>query len=243
MDAAKVSAAVVGFARDHKITLEFLGNRQTQLLEVGATVGVVQHYRSQGYETEICNPKGESSFRLKLGTAGHPADYSRVLCKRDGSGVCEIHSNLSVRGAHDQGVYCVDVAVVEPETVPSTKGKTKWLAIDNCKLITFAEVKKLVVYPMLLAQFVGIVHEILPHCVRRSRRRLHSSQHLEPTLIALGHLSGNSDVILRSFRKRKYVVRVAESFDLRLAMVRKSTDQSPFGSLASLFQQAEDQDK
>ena len=47
--------------------------------------------------------------------------------------------------------------------VPRKKQQPKWERLDNGDLITFAEVKKLIVYPMLLAHFVGIIHEIMPN--------------------------------------------------------------------------------
>jgi hypothetical protein len=88
MDAEKISSALAAFATQHKTILTFVANRQTQLLEIGATVGVVQHYKANGYDTSILNPKGLTEFRVKLGTRGHPADYSRVSCER-GSVTCE----------------------------------------------------------------------------------------------------------------------------------------------------------
>jgi len=243
MDAAKVSAAISEFARQHRTVLTDLGNRQTQLLEIGATVAVVQHYRANGYLTTIQNPSGVSEFKVKLGTRGHPADYSRVLCSK-GTVSCEIHSNLSVEsGRRDHGVYCVDVAVVAEGVVPTKKGKNKPPALENQHLISFAEVKKLVVYPMLLAHFIGIVHEVTPQFMKKSRQINVSDNHLLPSLITLGHLTENAKTIKESFERRGYKVCIAESFDLRLYYSRKADKQSPFLPLVDLRAKAHDLDK
>ncbi len=239
MDAAKVSAAIRDFAEQHATVLADIGNRQTQLLEIGANVAVVQHYRAQGYITTIVNPVGVSEFKVKLGTRGHPADYSRVICQR-GEVICEIHSNLSVEGGRrDHGVYCVDVAVVKPDRVPATKTKTKPPALGNDALISFAEAKKLVVYPMLLAHFIGIVHEVAPQYMRRYRRESVPDDHLQPTLITLGHLTKNAETIEKSFRRRKYKVWIAQSFDLRLFYARRNPALSPFLQYADLKKRSE----
>jgi hypothetical protein len=194
---------------------------------LAAIVGVIQHYRAAGFATSVQNPGDGRTFKVKLGTRGHPSDYSFVICEKDGRCV-EVHTNVSVRGAHDEGIYCVDVAVVKPDVMPRRKAKTKWNALSNASLVTFCEVKKLVVYPMLLAQFVGIVHEIKPRFLQGLRTAFGRRKHLPPTLITLGYLSGNSDTILESFRHRRFQLKVVPNFDIRLADVRKDQSKSPF---------------
>ncbi len=59
--------------------------------------------------------------------------------------------NLMVRGAHDEGIYCVDVGIVRTGVVPqAVEPEAKWECVPNESLISFAEVKRLLVYPMLL---------------------------------------------------------------------------------------------
>lgn len=201
-------------------------------------VGVVQHYRAYGYNTSIQNPTGTQEFRVKLSTRGHPADYSHVVCER-GASVFELHSNLSVLGGRDSGIYCVDVAIVNPGVVPTVKSKKGSDALKNSELISFAEAKKLVIYPMLLAQFVGIVHEIKPHFLRKNKKYCLGDDHLHPALIALGNLTPNAKDILRSFNRRKYKIVVAENFDIRLSAAARAIDTSPFvGTILELLQSA-----
>ena len=62
----------------------------------------------------------------------------------------------------DDARYVVDVAVAPVAVVPRSKPSSVWNEISNQDLITFMEAKALVVYRMLVAQFIGIVHETQP---------------------------------------------------------------------------------
>jgi hypothetical protein len=49
----------------------------------------------------------------------------------------EIHMNIFVRGAHDEGIYCVDVGVVKSGVVPEKVNRTeKWICVENGTLVT-----------------------------------------------------------------------------------------------------------
>ena len=92
---------------------------------------------------------------------------------------------------------------------------------------------------MLLAQFVGIVHEIKPNFLKRDKKYRLGDDHLHPALIALGYLTPNAKDILRSFNRRKYKIVVAENFDIRLSAAAKASDLSPFvGNLSELLSRA-----
>lgn len=226
MNVAAVKAALTSFARTHKVPLGRLAGRQSQILELGAFVGTVQHFSAAGFSLGF-HSIGRR-FRLKTGTRGHPCDYARVACTR-GKTTYELHSNVSVRGAHDGGVYCVDVGIVRPGAIPMSKPGGKWIAIENSDLISFVEVKRLVIYPMLLAQFIGIVHEIRPEFLRApapsgfGRRDV-----LPPSLAALGGYSSNSSEIVARFAGRGFAFIVAPLFDFRLSDCRWSPTNSPF---------------
>jgi hypothetical protein len=118
---------------------------------------------------------------------------------------------------------------VEPGVVPSSvvRGQ-KWTCVENASLITFAEVKRLVVYPMLLAQFVGIVHEIKPGFLQAPLPNgFGRYEHLPPALMALGHFSGNSAAIIHAYDRRSVLLCIAENFDQRIASHRKGKCRSP----------------
>lgn len=229
MNVEAIEKSIQGFIQKHKSSLYAVGLTQSKALELGATVGVSEHYRSNGYKVEIENPKSNpSGFVVKTSTRGNPWNFSRVHLERDGKRF-ELHMNLMVRSAHDEGIYCVDVGIVKPDCVPRKKTKEKWLCVENECLISFSEVKKLVVYPMLLAQFIGIVHEIKPSFIGgRVPYGFKKQSHLAPNLISLGSFSGNSRKIVEALPRRKINIEICENFDVRIANLRGGHAQTPF---------------
>lgn len=227
MNVEAIARLLVQFARRHATTFHEISSRQGIQLELGAVVGVQEHYRANGFDIEIFNPRGVAQFVVKAGTRGAPWKYSHIRATRDGRAV-DIHMNLLVRGANDDGIYCVDVGITTADVVPARKSREKWLCLENRHLRSFAEVKQLVVYPMLLAQFVGIVHEIKPRFLKApGRPKYGRNGHLPPTLIVLGHFSGNSTEIVRSYNDRGFQINIAENFDVRVAWARNEASRSP----------------
>lgn len=106
---------------------------------------------------------------MKLGSRGYPWNFSWFTCEGRGK-TFELHSNLSVYSEYrrDNGVYVVDVGVAKGGVLPRSAPSSGWRAVENQHLVTFAEAKALVIYPMLLAQFIGIVTEITPIFLRAS---------------------------------------------------------------------------
>jgi hypothetical protein len=150
-----------------------------------------------------------------------------------------LHSNLSVFGGRDAGVYCVDVAIVNTGVVPNKRGKKAAPPTQNSDLISFVEAKKLVIYPMLLAQFLGIVHEVAPKFLKRDKKYELGNGHLHPSLVALGGLGRNTQDILKSFKRRKYKISIAEHFDVRLSAAARGGNLSPFaGKISELLQRS-----
>lgn len=238
MDTETVAGAVARFISKHKSVLYSVSHNQSKVLELGATVAVSEHYRSNGYAISVVNPrKNSNTFLVKTSTRGAPWNFTHIVVAK-GASLFEIHMNLMVRSAHDQGIYCVDVGIANAERIPSRAGRRKWRCLDNCDLVTFAEVKKLVVYPMLLAQFIGIVHEIKPEFMGgRLLRTFSKARHLTPALVTLGNFSGNSRQIVASYKRRRIRVTITENFDMRLANLRGGRYATPFysGDLESEF--------
>lgn len=225
MDLSEVQKAIQRVIFKHENILRQLSSKQSAMLELASITGFVEHYRSQNSSSTLINPQGKRQFSIKINTKGDPWNFSKFLIEGDHDPV-EIHMNLKVRSAHDKGVYCVDVGVVQAARIPRHKTKGfKWECVDNCELVTFGEAKKLVIYPMLLAQFIGIVHEIQPGCLTG---HCPSNPHPAPVLITLGSFSANAKLIVQQFAQRKIFVTVAENYDGRLSRVRRAGGGSPF---------------
>ncbi|WP_372014315.1 hypothetical protein [Pseudoxanthomonas sp. 10H] len=221
MNFANVRDAVKRVISKHSGGFRLIASSQTQLLELASVTGIAEHYRSLGASVNAVNPKGKRGFVVKTSTRGYPWNFSYFACELAGEKF-EIRMNLMVNGAHDDGIYCVDVGITKNSSVPYSKPAVAWIRVENSDLITFAETKKLVVYPMLLAQFVGIVHEIKPEFLKAG-----ATQHLPPTLITIGHLTGNSQAIVSAYPSRNFRISIAYSYDIRLARVRSGAA-SPF---------------
>lgn len=235
MNVAEIETAMKNFIAKHSMQFKDLALRETALLELGALTMASEHYRLKGYVVTVENPKN-GLFAAKLSSAGHPFNFSWFRCELDGN-VFEIHSNLAVEGAHKDGArYVVDVAIVNGDTaVPKTKPKIPWDKLENESLSTFVEVKKLIVYPMLLAQFVGIVHEISPQSLKKSKSTSAPSDHFPPSLISLGYLQGTSAKVLNGFVKRKYRICVIHNFHTHLSAMKNGTcTESPFNPITTL---------
>lgn len=228
MDVDKVSRFIRRIIARHQTIFRHIGNQQTKILELAAFLGAKEHYQCSGYNTCIMNP-GRNELVVKTSTRGHPSRYSYCEVCKNGK-VFEIHMNLLVRSAHDDGIYCVDLAVTKKDAVPKEiRWKEKWLCLENKNLITFGETKKLVIYPMLLAQFLGIVHEIKPRFIGgKLPRNFLRDRHFFPALIALGHFSGNSEAIVQSYRIRKIKIAIVHNYDIRLAFIHGGENVSPF---------------
>ena len=81
---------------------------------------------------------------------------------------------------------------------------------------------------MLLAQYIGIVHEIKPEFLQPpSPTGFDRRQHLPPVLMALGHFSGNAAAIVHGYERRSILLCVAENFDVRIAAHRNGSCRSP----------------
>jgi hypothetical protein len=227
VDTTEVNRFLRMFARRHRVILARIAYSQTQTLELALAVAAAQHYALSGFSVTTVNPRG-NVFVVKTSTRGHPANFSRFLVEKGGT-ISEIHMNLMVSSAHDEGTYCVDLAVCHEGIVPRSSGGPKWERLPNNELVAFAEAKKLVVYPMLIAQFIGIVHEIMPSFLSGPNVDAFLAWgHFPPTLVSLGYFSGNSLKIVGAFRSRGIAIQVLDNFDVRLAQLRGGTRQSPF---------------
>jgi len=217
MDVNLVRRRLRSFIRAHRTAFDHLALRRYQLLEVVGLALAVNHYSSKGYDVQPTALQS-GAFRINTNSRGKPWNFSRWIVSRNGIEF-EIYANLPVGGAYrsDGAVYVVDVAVVPTGFVPTVRPQTKWTHVDNRHLVTFAESKALVVYPMLIAQFIGICHELMPrHLGGVPRRRFIQGNHFKPALISLGYLHAVSLGIVAAFPGRQYTIGVVSNSDARL---------------------------
>jgi len=230
-DATSLSQRVEDFLKGHATELKEVASRLSDVFEAVCYVFVAQYYKDVGYKLE---PKNliEGYFRFRNSTQGNPWNFSyftasghgiKVLDKsrnvvNEWLHVFEIRHNQKVAGAWGSGLsgtgppsFSVDIAVVFPDSLTHRElnaskqpGDQIWVAPKD--LITFAEVKKFQAHPMLLAQFLGIVHEIMPECLgvpgSKSTRTGKNLAHILPVLFTVGEFTLGSRLVLDSFQSR-----------------------------------------
>ncbi len=219
------------FLNRHRAPISEIARQNTHIFEAACYVLVARHYEEAGYQLQPENLL-DSKFRFRYSTGGYPWNFSYFAVfasepTEDGNVLLfEIRHNQKVAGAwvdteeesEDKALFAVDVAVIEGGSLPTlpqgTKRTDEPIWVENKNLITFAEAKKLRAYPMLLAQFFGIVHEVKPEFVRIGDRDISQDfwqrQHPPPTLMTSDDLSEGTKRVLRSFAERNLQIRVVE---------------------------------
>lgn len=209
------------FLRRNRRKFSSINRNQSKFLQLAVTVAAAEHYRANGYSIRVENPReSPTQFVVKSGARGYPWNFSRFVLERDRTSF-EAHMKLLVGSAHDEGKYCVDLGVTKLGAVPEKKPGATWECVKNKNLITFAEVKNLVVYPTVLAQFLGIVHELKPAFIGgRTPPGFIQNSHMLPALASLGNFAGNSSKIVAAYKRRNIRVNIAQNFDVQLANLR-----------------------
>ena len=217
MDAPEARRRIAKFFRTRSAAVEKLVRREPQLLELLAMTAVVTHYETAGFDVRPANLKA-GRFRVKLATKARPENFSHFVAHKDDTSI-EIHSNVAIRGSStvDQGQYVVDVGVIRSGSLPRGVARGVVAAAPNDALFTFAEVKKLVIYPMLLAQFTGIVHELMPTHIHETRPDGYDGDpHFMPALLADGYLTANARDIVNGYPRRGYWLTIVPDIHARV---------------------------
>jgi len=233
IDTKELAKSLRQFVQRHNAQFQKMSTRKSQLLEIGAMMIAAQHYDLSGYTVQLRNLR-RSQIRVKLSTRGDPWNFSWFEASKGGKAF-EIHTNLpagdalSTKGAK----YVADVVVVPAGAVPHTKpsGNEKWEMVPNSDLITFIEAKALVVYPMLIAQFIGIVHELKPDFLAGKRPAgFRRAKHFDPALVSLGYLHGTCEYIVKGFKGRRLYIGIVDEFDRAITRINFGSTESPLAN-------------
>lgn len=233
VDVEEIAKSLRQFVRSHNAQFQKLSGRKSQLLEIGALMIAAKHYELSGYDVELRNARGKQ-IRVKLSTRGDPWNFSWFEAKSE-AGCFEIHTNLPVADAQgtEGARYVADVVVVPCGSVPHAKPskELKWEMLPNADLVTFIEAKALVIYPMLIAQFIGIVHELKPgFLVGKRPKGFLAAKHFDPALVSLGYLHGTCRNIVSGFKARKLHIRIVDEFDRTITRINFGSTHSPLAA-------------
>ena len=196
------------------VTIKINSKRLCHYFEMACYSRVLQYYRSQNFTIDTRSPHGNQKvFKFKSTTKGTPNNYSffrvsRKLANSDKTRVYDIRSNMPVCSSFDNCIYIPDIVVSK------ASDKNDIEQIENRDLITFCEVKYLLPYPEMLANFIGTIHELTPDLLTGPVVR--EGLHPAPALMPSGHSSENVNQISIGMKKR-YTVNFAFHYDNNLA--------------------------
>lgn len=175
----------------------------------------VQHYERYGYKATAEN-LAKGRFRPKWSSMGEPRDHSYWRISRP---PLEVEAHLNAPVWDGQGgktaTFVVDVGIVSAgSTARRDADRRELRGFENADLRTFIESKSIPIYPMLVAHFLGIVHEITPWAMQATvapPRR--DPADFDPALVSRKLPSANTERLLGSLVGRGVRVRVVPAFD------------------------------
>lgn len=225
----KIKDRIAGFLTAHRSETDEIASKLSNIFEAYCYVLFVLHYEKEGLSPKAENLTPDNVFKFRFSTGGHPWNFSYFSIKpREDSDevLFEVRHNQKVVGyfadiksdtQEEPGLFALDVAVIKPGGLPclpmGTKRSDEQTYVVNADLITFGEAKKLVAYPMLLASFYGIVHELRPEFLENSAapEGFESQPHPFPVLFTSDFLTKGTQNILRSFEDRQLRITVVEN--------------------------------
>lgn len=237
------------FLRAHRTATENVTKAASNVFEAVCFVIFARHYENIGYRLVPQNLI-KDKFRFRYSTNGLPWRYSYFAVYGDDEKgqsekpLFEIWHNQKVAGAWvkdedaEKALFAVDIAVTRADALPADlpfrepRSNHKYW-VEKSDLITIGEAKKLAAYPMLLAQFLGIVHEIKPEFIEVGDRKVLldwvEQGHPPPTLLTANFLTSGAKRVLITFQQRR----------LRILVIDNVTDRPEQEILDSIQAQVE----
>jgi hypothetical protein len=207
VDQDKVRTSLASFFRAERQRVIAFGQTVNQTFEAFVFASVVNWYKEHGWQVELIHPTGENSVKLKFNTRGRPSGYTFARCRKHGIEL-HIRHNLRVATRHHAADtfpaanICLDVAVVAAHDVSNLSTNDH---VDNSRLVTFAEAKHMSAFAELIANFVGLAHEMTPDRLREARPYvgpLPDPEHLAPFLYVSGYLYPTARGLCDTIRRR-----------------------------------------
>lgn len=205
------------FFDQNRGNLNLFGRTVNQTFEAFVFAATSAWYREQGWDVEFVHPRSKDGLvkplRLKFSTRGRPGNYTHVVCQKDGVSRQIRHQLRVATSAHQPGNkrnanVCLDVAIITPFDV-SSLGTDNY--VENSYLISFAEAKHMAAFAELVANFIGLVHELQPGRLSRIRiEGFKSKQRQDPApfLYVSGILYRTAQGIVETIEQRGYDIDV-----------------------------------
>jgi hypothetical protein len=208
IDQSAIRQSLSSFFSDNKSSISSFGNTVNQCFEAYVFVSIINWYAENGWTVALVHPNGADGVaRLKFNTRGRPNNYTYASCAK-ANGRLQVRHALRVATEHHQpgqkndANIVLDVAVIRDANLASfTSGDH----LDNSELITFAEAKHMPAFAELIAGFIGLVHEVDPMRLTKSRsRKPKRPTHLRPFLYVSGHILPTAKGIVETIQARGF---------------------------------------
>ncbi len=213
-DKEKLKKEIENFLEDNESQIYEHGSKISTYFEIACYNYVVKYYEKYGFEVDVKNltPKGE--FKYMLSPTGYPKNFSYFYIKKTYNYKdptpyeYEIRHNIRVQAETDKDIFvnpdiiiCKRKGKVGKRTDPRYYGgRRDKRFIPNDQLVSFMEAKHYNPFPELVLNFVGLVNELKPSSLEKTKKD--RPYHIAPSLMVSG--KGNHSVkdIKDSFETR-----------------------------------------
>ncbi len=214
IDQNALKSKLADFFSSKKDDISTFGNTVNQTFEAYVFASVVNWYRRDGWKVEFKHPGPTTQYvKLKFNTRGRPSQYTYALCTKDTKAV-QVRHAIRVATKHHRSEQLpaanvvLDVAVIQDQNL---SGLATDDHIDNTTLITFGEAKHMSAFAELIANFIGLVHEMKPEAlctVRPYIGPMPLREHTAPFLYVSGNLYPTAQGLVDTIRYRGYDIDV-----------------------------------
>lgn len=235
LNISKLKSDLSEFFEVNKAPLAIFGSTVNQTFEAFVFASVAAWYRERGWQVELVHPAGHDnqSLRLKFSTRGRPSNFSFIRCTKNNQAIQIRHQiRLSTKHHKEKNRYpaniVADVAVIQDI---DTANYSTDHAVPNNQIISFGEAKHMSAFAELVANFLGLVHEIQPDRLRKCRYKNGKKEksihldHIPPFLFASGFLFRTALGIKETIKNRGYDVEVFYRTEQMTGIIK--TDYSP----------------
>ena len=214
IDQTAIKTNLSAYFRQNELDLEKFGRTVNQTFEAFVFVSVAEWYTDHGWQVEVINAveseTGKREIHLKFNTRGRPDKYTYFKCKK-GDQEIQIRHQLRIatysyieEDDDPRANIVLDVAVINSNDLSAFETDDH---VENQHLITFGEAKHMSAFAELVANFIGLVHELKPDLLkRRKSRKLGNAnrEHLAAFLYVSGLIYPTAQGIKKTIEKRGY---------------------------------------
>lgn len=195
---------------ENKRDIREFGSTVNQTFEAFVFASLANWYSQNGWVVEFINSDPTTKYvKLKFSTRGRPSNYTYALCSK-GEKKIQIRHGLRVATKYHRNEQIkpanvvLDVAVIEDVDLSNHKTNDH---TDHTHLITFGEAKHMSAFAELVANFIGLAHEMTPDRINQIRPYIGpvpNSEHPSPFLYVSGYLLLTAQGIVETIRYRGY---------------------------------------